>query len=159
MAGATPEQARENVWIAHRINPAPEPPKYGGYNSLVPGDFDQDGNMDILSIGGSKHDAPAEVLILWGPEAGEARNLYLDRLMIVSPPDIARPELANVLVLEAEDASIQTVGRPKVDGWNLFTEGTVAEDIVISATATYQVVVRAYGSPLGGFVKSMPQSA
>ncbi len=36
--------------IMHRIDPAPETAKYGGYNSLSPGDFDKDGYDDYVVI-------------------------------------------------------------------------------------------------------------
>ena len=56
----------------------------------------------------------------------------------------------SALVIEAEDATIKTIGGPTADGWNLWSEGTLGESVSIPAAGTYEVVVRAYGSPLGG---------
>jgi hypothetical protein len=81
---------------------------------------------------------------------GEDRNLYLDKFAIYSPPGIAKPELAGGLVIEAENASIKTTGGAIAGGWNLWSNGIVGEDVRIPAAGTYEVVVRAYGKPLGG---------
>ncbi len=120
----------QSPWIMHRIDPAPEPAKYGAYNSLgsadfnkdgftdyaviheflgwigvtiifhpgvsTPalydywekveiydaihvehcevGDFDKDGNPDILMIGGAEHDAPADIRILWCPDVKDVKK-------------------------------------------------------------------------------------
>jgi len=53
-------------------------------------------------------------------------------------------------VIEAEVATIKTAGGPIQNGWCLWSNGTLGEDISIPETGTYEVVVRAYGSPLGG---------
>jgi hypothetical protein len=81
----------------------------------------------------------------------EDRSLYLDKLTIRSPSGIAKPELANVLaVIEAENASIKTVGGTIGSGWNLWSNGLLGEKVRIPTAGTYDVVVRAYGSPMGG---------
>ena len=54
------------------------------------------------------------------------------------------------LVIEAEDASIKTGGGAISGGWNLYTNGTLGESVRIPAEGIYEVVVRAYGSPLEG---------
>ncbi len=38
------------------------------------GDFDKDGNLDILVLLGSEHENPAELLIIWGPDAQDVKN-------------------------------------------------------------------------------------
>ena len=63
--------------------------------------------------------------------------------------------LARALVIEAEDASLKTVGGPSGEGWCLWSEGTLAENVYFPADGTYEVVVRAYGSPLGGIWPEM----
>ena len=80
----------------------------------------------------------------------EDRNLYLDKFAIYSPPGIAKPELAGALVIEAEDATIKTAGGAINGGWCLWSNGTLGEYVSIPEAGTYEVVVRAYGSPLGG---------
>jgi len=59
------------------------------------------------------------------------------------------------LLIEAEDATVKTVGGLRNGGWCLWSNGTLAEEVYIPATATYEVVVRAYGSPLGGIWPEM----
>lgn len=54
------------------------------------------------------------------------------------------------LVVEAENASIKTAGGIIGGGWCLWSEGILAENVQIPAAGTYDVVVRAFGSPLGG---------
>jgi hypothetical protein len=81
----------------------------------------------------------------------EDRNLYLDKFAICSPPGIEKSEPASLLVvIEAENASIHTTGGTFYHGWNLWSNGIVGENVRIQAAGTYEVVVRAYGSPLGG---------
>ena len=53
-------------------------------------------------------------------------------------------------MIEAEDASIKTAGGIINGGWCLWSNGILGEDVYIPAAGTYEVVVRAYGSPLGG---------
>ena len=83
----------------------------------------------------------------------EDRNLYLDRFSIIWPPGVGTPEIVGVmqneLVIEAEDASIKTVGGPTIAGWNLWSNGMLGDDVYFPEAETYEVVVRAYGSPLG----------
>ena len=55
----------------------------------------------------------------WNPGV-EDRNLYLDRFTIISPPGIDKPEIVGTLVIEAEDATIRTIGGPSGVGWNLW---------------------------------------
>lgn len=55
-----------------------------------------------------------------------------------------------ILVIEAENATIKTVGVAIDGGWCLSSQGTLAEYVRILVAGTYEVVVRAYGSPLGG---------
>ena len=84
----------------------------------------------------------------------EDRNLYLDRLTIKSPPGVDKPEIVGViqeaLVIEAEDASIRTAGGIIGGNWCLWSNGTLGESVYIPEAGTYEVVVRAYGSPLAG---------
>ena len=76
MAGATPDRAHEDVWIAHRIDPAPEPPKYGGYNSLAPGDFIAISRQNRVSVMVGER-------VLYSAEPGTSNNLAA--AMIVAP--------------------------------------------------------------------------
>ena len=55
-----------------------------------------------------------------------------------------------ILVIEAENATIKTVGEAIDGGWCLSSNGILGEDVYIPAARTYEVVVRAYGEPLGG---------
>ena len=55
------------------------------------------------------------------------------------------------LVIEADKAAIRTEGGPVPGGgWNLWTNGRVGQPVRIAAAGTYQIVVRAWGSPAGG---------
>ena len=89
----------------------------------------------------------------WNPGV-EDRNLYLDRFTIISPPGADKPEIAGAtgasLVIEAEDATIKTAGGLIGGNWCLWSNGTLGESVSIPEAGTYEVVVRAYGSPLGG---------
>ena len=62
------------------------------------------------------------------------------------------------LVIEAEDATIKTAGGLIDGNWCLWSNGTLGESISIPAAGTYEVVVRAYGSPLGGIWPEMALS-
>jgi hypothetical protein len=84
-------------------------------------------------------------------KGGEDRNLCLDKFTIYSQPGIAKPVLISLLVvIEAENASINATGAAIKGGWNLWSNGILGENIKIPAAGTYEVVVRAYGSPFGG---------
>jgi hypothetical protein len=86
----------------------------------------------------------------WDPGT-EDRNLYLDRFSILSPPGVDKSEIVSPLaVVEAENATIRTIGGPTDDGWCLWSNGTLGEYISIAEAGTYEVEVQAYGSPLGG---------
>ncbi len=62
----------------------------------------------------------------------------------------AVPATAEV-VIQAEQAAIRTEGGPMPDGgWSLWTGGSVGQPVRIAAPASYQVVVRAWGSPAAG---------
>jgi hypothetical protein len=63
--------------------------------------------------------------------------------------------IEGTLVIEAEDATIKTAGGLIGDCWCLWSEGTLAENIYFYEDATYEVVVRAYGSQLGGIWPEM----
>ena len=78
----------------------------------------------------------------------EDRNLYIDRLSIISPPGVDKPDIPNELVIEAEDASIRTAGGIIGGDWCLWSNGTLGEYVEIPEAGIYVVVVRAYGSPL-----------
>ena len=55
------------------------------------------------------------------------------------------------MVIPADGALVRTEGGPLPDGgWNLWTNGRVGQPIRITDGATYQVVVRAFGSPAAG---------
>ena len=54
------------------------------------------------------------------------------------------------MTVEAENATIKTAGGPINGGWGLYSNGTVGEYVCVQKTGTYTVVVRAYGSALGG---------
>ena len=54
------------------------------------------------------------------------------------------------LVIEAENASIKTAGGAINGGWALWSNGILGENVHIPAEGTYEVVVRAHGSSLGG---------
>ena len=66
--------------------------------------------------------------------------------------------IQDALLIEAEDASIKTVGGGFNGGWNLWSNGTLGESVAIPESGTYEVVVRAYGSPLGGIWPEMALS-
>jgi hypothetical protein len=57
---------------------------------------------------------------------------------------------ATAITVEAENATIKTAGEPINGGWGLYSNGTVGEYVCVQKTGTYTVVVRAYGSSLGG---------
>ena len=61
----------------------------------------------------------------------------------------------SALVIEAEDASIRTAGGLIGGNWCLWSNGMLGEYVDISEAGTYEVVVRAYGSPLGGIWPDM----
>ena len=44
---------------------------------------------------------------------------------------------------------------PSGTGWNLWSNGMLGESVDIPEAGTYEVVVRAYGSPLGGIWPDM----
>ena len=64
----------------------------------------------------------------------------------------------SVLVIDAEDASIKTIGGLTTDGWNLWSNGTLGETVSIPEAGTYELVVRAHGSPLDGIWPMMELS-
>jgi hypothetical protein len=52
------------------------------------------------------------------------------------------------LIIQAAKAATRTEGGPTPDGaWNLWSNGRVGQPIRIAAPGTYQVVIRAWGSP------------
>jgi endo-1,4-beta-xylanase len=55
------------------------------------------------------------------------------------------------LVIEAEKASIRTEGGPAAGGgWNLWSNGRVGQPVRIRTSGTYDIIVRAWGSPAAG---------
>ncbi len=62
------------------------------------------------------------------------------------------------MTIEAENATIKTAGGTIDGGWNLHSNGTVGEYVRIQKSGTYNVVARAYGSPLGGIWPLMAPS-
>ena len=64
--------------------------------------------------------------------------------------DIEFSVIQEALVIEAEDASIKTAGGLIGGNWCLWSNGTLGESVYIPEAGTYEVVVRAYGSPLDG---------
>jgi len=54
------------------------------------------------------------------------------------------------LLIEAQKATIKTEGGPIPGGWNLWSQGCVAEPVRIAVPGAYTVEVRAWGSPAGG---------
>jgi hypothetical protein len=75
------------------------------------------------------------------------RNLYIDRIVVISPPEAGQPSLAGILVLGAEEATLKTAGEPIFEGWCLCENGLLGESIQIFEAGSYRVEVRAYGSP------------
>ena len=62
----------------------------------------------------------------------------------------AVPATAQV-VIQAERAAIRTEGGPMPGGgWNLWSNGSVGQSMRMGAAGTYQVTVRAWGSPAAG---------
>ena len=57
---------------------------------------------------------------------------------------------ARALTIEAEAAKTRTTGKRERDGWNLFTNGWLGDAVRVAKTGTYQVVVRARGTPAQG---------
>jgi GH35 family endo-1,4-beta-xylanase len=52
------------------------------------------------------------------------------------------------LVIQAAKAAIRTEGGPMADGaWNLWSNGSVGQPIRVATAGTYQVAIRAWGSP------------
>lgn len=64
----------------------------------------------------------------------------------------------SALVIESENASIRTAGGLISGNWYLWSNGTLGESVSIPAAGTYEVVVRAYGSPLGDIWPEMELS-
>jgi GH35 family endo-1,4-beta-xylanase len=54
------------------------------------------------------------------------------------------------LTLEAEKASVKTDGGPMPGGWNLWSNGWLGDRVRFEKAGTYEVVVRAHGSPAKG---------
>ena len=54
------------------------------------------------------------------------------------------------IVIEAENANIKTAGGIINGGWCLWSNGILGANVRIPAAGTYEVIVRAYGKPLGG---------
>jgi endo-1,4-beta-xylanase len=62
----------------------------------------------------------------------------------------AVPTIA-ALTIEAGKAALRTEGGPMPGGcWNLWSNGRVGQPVRVSTASTYQVVIRAWGSPAGG---------
>jgi len=59
------------------------------------------------------------------------------------------PAAADV-VIRAEHAAIRTEGGPIEGGWNLWSNGSVGQPLRIIDAGTFQVTVRAWGSPAAG---------
>ena len=57
---------------------------------------------------------------------------------------------ATALTLEAEQAKVRTAGMRMPGGWNLYSNGWLGDTVRIAQAGTYEVVVRAYGSPANG---------
>ncbi|HUT36371.1 MAG TPA: endo-1,4-beta-xylanase [Planctomycetota bacterium] len=54
------------------------------------------------------------------------------------------------LTIEAEQASVRTEGGATPAGWNLWSNGTVGERLRFEKAGTYEIIVRAYGTPAKG---------
>lgn len=54
------------------------------------------------------------------------------------------------LVVEAREAPIRTEGGPSQDGWNLWSNGRVGQRVALAGGGTYEVVIRARGTPAAG---------
>jgi GH35 family endo-1,4-beta-xylanase len=71
--------------------------------------------------------------------------------MSIPAPNTATVGAQAVTVIEAEKAAIRTDGGPNSGGgWNLWSNGRVGQSVMVTAAGTYQVVIRAWGSPAGG---------
>lgn len=71
-----------------------------------------------------------------------------DSLCVAALALWAIPALA--LTIEAEKASVRTEGGPMAGGWNLWSNGVVAERLRFEKGGSYEIVVRACGSPAKG---------
>ena len=65
------------------------------------------------------------------------------------------PTGASALTIEAEQARIKTVGIGIPGGWNLFSNGHLGDSLRFAQPGTYEITVRARGSPLGGVWPAM----
>ena len=60
-----------------------------------------------------------------------------------------QPPMAEVTI-EAEDMSIKTTGGPTTGGWNIWSNGNIADDVNFSMEGTYTLEVTAKGNFAGG---------
>ena len=58
--------------------------------------------------------------------------------------------VAAALTIEAERATVKPVGMAIKEGWNLYSNGQVGDYVRFADAGSYEVVVRAYGSPAKG---------
>ena len=80
-----------------------------------------------------------------GFESGDSDEVC--HIPTVIPED--QPPIAEVTI-EAEDMSIKTTGGPTTDGWNIWSNGYIADDVDFPTGGTYTFEVRAKGSYAGG---------
>ena len=57
---------------------------------------------------------------------------------------------ARGFTIEAERAAIRTIGGARDGAWNLWSNGEVGDYVTFEKAGTYEVAVRAYGSPAAG---------
>jgi hypothetical protein len=68
---------------------------------------------------------------------------------------LAAGDDANPLVIEAGKALEKTIGGPVDGGWNLWSNGCVGQPVRFVSSGRYAIVVRAWGSPVGGVWPAM----
>jgi len=90
----------------------------------------------------------------------EDRNLLIDKIIVTesgnNEPPIANAgqdqttDAGQLVTLEAEDMPIKTTGGSTTDGWNIWSNGYIADDVNFQTEGTYTFDVTAKGSFAGG---------
>jgi len=111
------------------------------------------GEWERLPVGGvhlQVGDYLAQIILTEESFHGSGGPLYVGNWAAAMGAQIDFILIRGSLVIEAENASIKTAGGIIKGNWCLWSNGILGEDVYIPAAGTYEVVVRAYGSPLGG---------
>jgi hypothetical protein len=76
----------------------------------------------------------------YNPEQGTDRNLYVDKITIVSTPGYFTTDL-----IEAEDMSYHSGGAQRDNYWLLWSNGFISEDVHFSSSGSYRIEITAKG--------------